>query len=105
MALRDLKSKPRTVPIGDTTVFVRSLTLGEIEQVGTLEKTDGVGSLKLMLSLGLVNEDGSPCTADDIAAVPMECVDQLTDAIRKASTPGSVDTIVKNSETTSAPSS
>lgn len=110
MALRDLKPKPRAVQIGDATVYVRSLTLGELEQVFAVEKSgDNIAALKLRLSLGLVEENGTQAVqgVDDPAllAIPLDATAQIGEAILKASNPGSPDAIAKNSETTSEQSS
>jgi hypothetical protein len=110
MALHDLRSRPRAVPIGDATVYVRSLTIGELEQVVAIEKSgDNIAALKLRLSLGLVEEDGAQAVegADDPAllAIPLDAAAQIGEAILKASNPGDPDAIAKNSETTSEQSS
>jgi hypothetical protein len=94
-----LKRVPKRVEINGEPVFVRSLTLRESLRFDEMTKTDETGSLRYIVRIAVVDEEGSPLFADgdaEIDDIPVDVVREIGEAIKKVSSGGSVEKAAKN---------
>ena len=94
-----LKRRPKAVEINGETVYVRSLTLREAMHVDEMSKSDPMKVPAYMVSVAVVDVDGSSVFALDdseIDDIPVETLHELGEHIRKASAPGDVGKAIKN---------
>jgi hypothetical protein len=94
-----LKRQPKPVEINGETVWIRPLTLREGLRFDELAKTGGVPLLAFMVATVVTDESGKPLFAEDdpeIQDIPADVINQLSEAVKKVSAPGKVETVAKN---------
>lgn len=102
------KRRKKEVKLGDETVYLRAMTLGEVREQEKLDDTDRVG---FAFGCSLINSDESPvipretsqsasCYAQNVMSVledvPQDTLIVLSDEIRKLNSIPDVATIRKN---------
>lgn len=93
--MKFLKPKIRAVDFDGETLHVRSLTLGEIEQLQ--EMGEGLPAARQVLSLAFVTADGQRLLTDEqIDQVPADVLHQLSELAYSASKSPKVETVAKN---------